>query len=440
MSYGTLALNSGLAAVVAVAAFAAPAAAEQGTYQKRRVVAFETSDPISTAARKGLQGMVRVEYLPMTALPNELIPGFIARVREASKSTGSRPTYVFVPSYNLGTVTYSEPKSEDTKQSGGLIETVVSSEMQCPITYTVEVYDAGSGRKLHTLTRQGTFTRRYETRYDQRHSDRTVGYKEGVLLATLAQEARRPPLELFSNQIQSQIASTASWLSSEIADLEEFKLYARIVSWDNQKDLVYTDLGKEFGLGLEHGYKLVRQGKDVGYFRAVEVKNGQTAFQPVFLDAMVAQGDRLDEVSRGTAHLAVRTGMGWLTGPAASGTLGFEPSIGTAFGVTDLTLPLEVSVLGNTSYAGVQFEAGLMKKHFFRRWGVSYGLKPGFLTVGQSGGFGATAVAGLQCYLAPWCVWSLEAGFQGYRAYTQASNTGVPVNPFGPVARMSFTF
>lgn len=424
-----------------MAGLAAPvAAAESDTYQKRRVVAFETADPVSQAARRGLQGLARVEYLPMSALPNELIPGFIARVREASKNAGGVPTYVFVPSYTLGTVSYTEPRAEDTRHANGLVETVVSSDMTCPLLYTVEVYDAASGKQLHTLKRHGSLKRRYETHYDQRHSDRTVGYKEGVLIATLAQEARRPPADLFADQIRAEIDVTASWLQGVVSDMEEFKLYARIVSWDNQKDVVYADLGKEIGIGLEHGYTLVRNGQELGYFRAVEVRDGRTTFQPVFLDALVARGDRLTEKSRSTAHLNVRTGMGWLTGPAVSGTLGFEPSIGTAFGVTDLGLPIEVSLLGNLNYAAFQLEAGLVKKHFFRRWGVSYGLKPGFLTTGQSGGFGATGLLGLHCYLTPGIVWSLEGGFQAYRAYTTASNPNTPVNPFGPVVRTSFTF
>lgn len=430
-----------VAGLVAVAALAAPAAAaEPGAYQKRRVVAFETADPVSSAARVGLQGFPRVEYVSVASRPNEPVSRFLARVREASKSAGSRPTYVFVPRYTLGAVTYTEPKAEDTKQPNGLVETVVSAEMNCPLTYTVEVYNAGTGARLHTLTRHATLSRRYETRYDQRHSDRTVGYKEGVLIATLSQEARRPPLELFSNQIQGQISSTASWLQGAIADLEEFKLYARIVNWDDQKDLVFVDMGKEMGLGLEHGYTLVRDGKELGYLRSVQVNNGQSAFQPVFLDTLVRRDDRLVETRRHSGFFSVRTGMGWLSGPAASGTLSLEPSIGTGFGVTDLTLPIEVSLLGNGAYGGLQLELGVTKKHFFRRWGFSYSLKPGVLSVGESGGFGATALAGLQCFLTPGMIWSLEAGFQGYRAYTTAKNPGVPVNPFGPVMRTSLTF
>jgi hypothetical protein len=432
-------LASALAGLVAMTALAAPAAAE-GSYQKRRVVSFETSDPLLTAPRVGLQGVSRVEYLPLAALPNELIPGFVARVREASRAAGNRPTYVFVPSYSFGSVSYTEPRSEDTKHANGQIETVVSSEMQCPIYYSVDVFDAASGSKVHTLTRTSTMIRRYETRYDQRYSDRAVGYKEGLLVATLQNESRRAPRELFANQLRGEVSSTASWLANAITNLEEFKLYARVVNWDAGKDQVFADMGSDLGLGLEHGYTLMRGGEALGYMRAVQVKKGSSAFQPVFLDTTLQQGDKLVESSRSLVHLNLRTGMGWLTGPAVSGTIGFEPSIGTGFGLTDLTLPIEASLLGNTSYAGVQLELGVVKKHFFRRWGFSYGLKPGFLAVSGSGGFGATAVAGVHCYLLPGMVWSVETGFQGYRAYKAASSTAVPVNPFGPVLRTSLTF
>lgn len=427
------------AALAPALVFQAPV--EASAYQKRQAAVYEEpGQRYMGVVGPGLRELGRFEFVSAPQAPGESLSAFMAKVRAAGPAEG--PLYVFVPSYRFGTSTYTEPQISTERKKTGQILTTVRATVECPFTYAVEIYDARSGQLVDRLETTDTLTRRFETEYDQRYSDREVGYKRGLLEGRLTAEVRRAPEDAFADLAQRQLGSVRGWFQGAIRRMEAFQLRARVTGWDASKDEVALDMGRNFKIRLNDGFKLVRDGRELGYMRVVGLGAETSAVKPIFLDTRLQAGDMMIEYPKSGHTLGLKGGMIWLGGPALVGTFGTEFDFAPVFGGTDWFATLDLSGVTTGQAAGGMFELGLVRKLVWRRFALSLGLKPGLIGINDAASFGATAVTGLTVHLTPDIVAMADLGWAHYNPYLQqgfGSEKGRWLQPGGPVLKGGFS-
>lgn len=449
----SLALSTGLLPMaVALPAFADQAPA---TYTKKTIAVYQPlGDPNADELVDALNDMGRFQVLAVPTTEDG-VGGFIAKVRSASQAAGtaSSPAYVFTSRYTLGSI-YSTPlKSDETrdKATNQLIKGEVYGYLKCPLYFNVEIYEAASGKLIKQLRYQPELERKYMYTFTGETTTDAHRLKREELDQAMLHDLRMGSEVMFRSDALNQMRGLIRGsVIGDVRRMDEFALAVGVSGWDARNDKVFFGLGQDLKVRTDDSFKVFQDGREVGFLKVRQVGKNSSSAQPIFMDAPLRVGDKVQEYHKQNWWNAFKGGMVWMGGPGFMASYDGDLDVGSAFGLSEFSLSYHGAYLTNGKVAGVQGELGLSKKWFSRRWGFGIGPRFGYTLL--SGGAnnasapGLTIASTLQCYLTPDIVWSTELGLTAYTGIdpTKMGITSMPkgamVNPLGPVAQTGFTF
>lgn len=404
-------------------------------------------DPYAGRLDMAVEGLKRFHFLPIPTNRTTSLPAFLAQVREAAKAAGhgDAPLYALVPTHQFGTITSTTPDREE-KVEDGLIKSTVYSYLQCPFTFAVDIYDVATGTHVDRIAHVETLQRRYEYHYDDHTPDRAIAAKADELSIRLTRDASVGGARAFDSEAGTRLLFLLPQLMLDLRSLSPFQLKAQIMSWEAGRDRLTLNLGRDVDVHPGDGFTVKRNGAEIGFVRLNRVEADRSEAKPIMLDRAVEPGDTLEERPKFNNWQGLKVGAIWMGGPALMGTLGGEIDFGPYLELLDWYGTGDVSLVTNGAFSGKMGELGVVKKHFWHRWGVYYGLKLGAAQVdgltGQAYTFGGSLAGGLNAYITPDFVWVTDLALQAYTPLWQRGGTGdgTMVQPLGPMLRTGVSY
>jgi hypothetical protein len=323
--------------------------------------------------------------------------------------------------------------------------------LECPLYFTVEVFEASTGRLIKQLQYTEKMQRKYKYDFTEVTTPDAHREKQRELMNTLMRDQRVPPEVSFKDKAFDEMRGLIH--GSMIADVRrmpEFSLSVGVSGWDGRADRVIFGLGQDLKVHVDDAFKVYQDGREVGFLKVRQVGKSSSSAQPIFMDASLKVGDKVVEYPKANWWNGFKGGVVWMGGPGFMASYDGDMDIGTLFGVSELSFNYHGAYLTGNKVNGFQGELGFSKKWFVRRWGFGVGPRFG-VTALNGGGTNATApgftlMGNMHCYLTPDIVWTTDLGLSAYSTIDPAKMgvTGLPagakVNPLGPVVQTGFTF